>query len=152
VAARVTLTVKEGLQRGRRFVLDKAGPSVIGRTEDCSVRLSGGLDYQLVSRRHCLLDIDPPEVRVRDLGSRNGTYVNGRLIGRRQGAEMRPDGAEVIDPGYPLSDGDELRLGPVVFGIHLDVPAGSLRKGPAVPGKHEPVPPGEGKLRGQQRL
>jgi eukaryotic-like serine/threonine-protein kinase len=150
MAARVTLTVKEGLQRGRRFVLDKAGPAVIGRTEGCSVRLSGGLDYQLVSRRHCLLDIDPPEVRVRDLGSRNGSYVNGRLIGRRPGAEMPPDRTEVIDPGYPLSDGDELRLGPVVFGIRLDVPAGSLRKDTGAPRKGEPVQPGEGTLRGQQ--
>jgi eukaryotic-like serine/threonine-protein kinase len=152
MAARVTLTVKEGLQRGRRFVLDKAGPSVIGRTEDCSVRLSGGLDYQLISRRHCLLDIDPPEVRVRDLGSLNGTYVNGRLIGRRQTDELPQDSTEVIDPGYPLSDGDELQLGPVVFGIHLDVPEGPPRKGTAVPGGHEPVQPGDGRLQSPDSL
>jgi pSer/pThr/pTyr-binding forkhead associated (FHA) protein len=152
MAARVTLTVKEGLQRGRRFVLDKVGPSVIGRTEDCSVRLSGGLDYQLVSRSHCLLDIDPPEVRVRDLGSLNGTYVNGRLIGRQQEAEMPQDSTEVIDPGYPLSDGDELRLGPVVFGIHLDVPEGPPRKVTAAPGGREPVQPGDGRLQVQDSL
>jgi eukaryotic-like serine/threonine-protein kinase len=152
MAARVTLTVIEGLQRGRRFVLDKPGPSVIGRHEDCSVRLSGGLDCQLVSRRHCLLDINPPEVRVRDLGSLNGTYVNGRLIGRRQEAERPQDSTEVIDPGYPLSDGDELRLGPVVFGIHFDVPEGPPRKGTAAPGRREPVPPGDGRLQRQDNL
>ena len=125
MVARVTLTVKEGLQRGRRFVLDKAGLSAIGRAEDCPVHLSGGLDYQLVSRHHCLLDINPPEVRVRDLGSLNGTYVNGRLIGRRDQNEMPGDATELIEPGYPLADGDELRLGPVVFGIRVDVPAGA---------------------------
>jgi hypothetical protein len=35
----------------------------------------------------------------------------------------RPDTTEVIDPGYPLAEGDELQLGPVVFRVHLDLPA-----------------------------
>jgi pSer/pThr/pTyr-binding forkhead associated (FHA) protein len=128
MAARVTLTVKEGLQRGRRFVLDQVGKLVIGRTEDCSVRLSGGLDYQLVSRHHCLLDVNPAEVRVRDLGSLNGTYVNGFLIGRRPKSDVAEDATEMIDSGYPLADGDELQLGPVVFDIHLDLPGAPAKK------------------------
>jgi pSer/pThr/pTyr-binding forkhead associated (FHA) protein len=138
MAVRVTLTVKEGLQRGRRFVVEKPGPSVIGRNEDCSVRLSGGLDYQMISRHHCLLDVEPPEVRVRDLGSLNGTYVNGRLIGRRPKGEKAEDATERIDPGCPLADGDELQLGEVVFGIQLNVPEGPPRKGAAVPGGPHP--------------
>jgi pSer/pThr/pTyr-binding forkhead associated (FHA) protein len=152
MTARVTLTVKEGLQRGRRFVLDRPGKSVIGRTEDCSVRLCGGLDYQLVSRHHCLLDINPPEVRVRDLGSLNGTYVNGRLIGRRPGADVGADATETIEPDYPLADGDELQLGPIVFGIHLDIAAGAPRKGPPAPRKREPAGAGDGSFLGQEGL
>jgi pSer/pThr/pTyr-binding forkhead associated (FHA) protein len=152
MTARVTLTVKEGLQRGRRFVLDRPGKSVIGRTEDCSVQLSGGLDYQLVSRHHCLLDINPPEVRVRDLGSLNGTYVNGRLIGRRPRGEVVDDVTEMIDPGWPLAEGDELQLGPVVFGIHLDLPAGSSRKSSPAYGRSDPAGSGEGGFLGQEGL
>jgi pSer/pThr/pTyr-binding forkhead associated (FHA) protein len=117
------LTVKVGTQRGRKFVLDRSGPWVIGRTEDCGVQLCGGIEYQLISRHHCELDVEPPAVRVRDLGSLNGTYVNERLVGRRERGPQRPDATEVIDPGYPLEEGDELRLGPVVFRVHLDVPA-----------------------------
>jgi pSer/pThr/pTyr-binding forkhead associated (FHA) protein len=150
--ARVTLTVKEGLQRGRRFVVDRPGKSVIGRTDDCSVHLSGGLDYQLVSRHHCLLDIDLPEVRVHDLGSLNGTYVNGRLIGRRPSRETAEDATETIDPGCPLADGDELRLGPVVFGIRLDIPGGHAKKIAPAPRMGEPAWPGEGGFLGQEGL
>lgn len=123
MVARVMLTIEEGTQRGRKFVLDRAKHWVIGRNEDCSLQLAGGIEYQLVSRRHCALDFDPAAVRVRDLGSLNGTYVNGRLIGRREKDPERPDATEVIDPGYPLAEGDELRLGPVTFRVHLDVPA-----------------------------
>jgi pSer/pThr/pTyr-binding forkhead associated (FHA) protein len=117
------LTVKEGTQRGRKFVLKDSDRWVIGRTEDCSVQLSGGIEYQLISRRHCELDLEPPLVRVRDLGSLNGTYVNGKLVGRRGRGPARPDATEVLDSGYPLAEGDELRLGPVVFNVHLDIPA-----------------------------
>jgi pSer/pThr/pTyr-binding forkhead associated (FHA) protein len=37
-----------------------------------------------ISRYHCLLDINSPDIRVRDLGSLNGTIVNGKKIGQRQ--------------------------------------------------------------------
>lgn len=38
------------------------------------------LDSELVSRRHAVLLTDGPFVTIRDLGSRNGTHVNGRRI------------------------------------------------------------------------
>jgi len=31
-----------------------------------------------------LLDINPPDIRVRDFGSKNGTFVNGEKIGQRE--------------------------------------------------------------------
>jgi pSer/pThr/pTyr-binding forkhead associated (FHA) protein len=37
----------------------------------------------MISRYHCLLDINPPDIRIRDFDSLNGTYVNGECIGRR---------------------------------------------------------------------
>jgi pSer/pThr/pTyr-binding forkhead associated (FHA) protein len=44
------------------------------------VQLSGTQRDRLISRRHCRLDIDPPLVRIEDLGSSNGTYVNGQRV------------------------------------------------------------------------
>jgi pSer/pThr/pTyr-binding forkhead associated (FHA) protein len=119
------LTVKEGTQRGRKFVLDRSAHWVIGRMDDCSVKLSGGIEYQLISRHHAALDVEPRAVLVRDLGSLNGTYVNGKLVGRRHQGLVPEDGTEVLDPGQPLADGDELRLGPVTFDVRVEVPATS---------------------------
>jgi pSer/pThr/pTyr-binding forkhead associated (FHA) protein len=54
-------------------------------------------------------------VRVCDLGSLNGTFVNGVCVGRRD-LRSRPD--DYFTPGvpdHPLGDGDELRVGDTVF-------------------------------------
>jgi pSer/pThr/pTyr-binding forkhead associated (FHA) protein len=53
------------------------GKLLIGRAEDCDVRP----DSEFVSGYHCVLLVDDYTLRVRDLGSRNGTLVNGRRIG-----------------------------------------------------------------------
>jgi pSer/pThr/pTyr-binding forkhead associated (FHA) protein len=34
----------------------------------------------LISRRHCQLLLDPTSLKLQDLGSRNGTYLNGKRI------------------------------------------------------------------------
>lgn len=46
---------------------------MIGREEDCHLRPKS----ELVSRHHCVFSIDDYAVRLRDLGSTNGTFVNG---------------------------------------------------------------------------
>jgi pSer/pThr/pTyr-binding forkhead associated (FHA) protein len=72
-----------------------------------------------------LLEIDPPDIRVRDLGSRNGTFVNGESIGQRSEVES-PD---EIDPrAFPergLHDGDELKVGHTVFRVQITEPKGA---------------------------
>jgi pSer/pThr/pTyr-binding forkhead associated (FHA) protein len=50
---------------------------LIGRAEDCDLRLEG----DFVSRHHCILLLDEYTLRLRDLGSKNGTFVNGRRVG-----------------------------------------------------------------------
>jgi pSer/pThr/pTyr-binding forkhead associated (FHA) protein len=53
------------------------GKFLIGREVDCHLRSDSGS----VSRHHCVLLLDEYTLRIRDLGSKNGTYVNGRRIG-----------------------------------------------------------------------
>jgi pSer/pThr/pTyr-binding forkhead associated (FHA) protein len=50
---------------------------IIGREEDCHLRP----DSEFLSRHHCALLLDDYTLRIRDLGSKNGTFVNGRRIG-----------------------------------------------------------------------
>jgi len=116
--AKVTLTVLGGALDGTEFEFDKPSRCVIGRSEDCSVRLPNrGWAFQMVSRHHCQLEVDPPCIRVRDLGSRNGTYVNDRLIGVRAPEESPESAAAIASFGYELHDEDILAIGPVHFRV-----------------------------------
>lgn len=51
-------------------------PFLIGRAGDCHLKLG----CSMVSRRHCELIVDGDRVVVRDLASRNGTYVNDEPV------------------------------------------------------------------------
>jgi pSer/pThr/pTyr-binding forkhead associated (FHA) protein len=115
----ITFEVTAGTQCGKRYVFKRPASCVAGRAEDCSIRLSGAFEHCLVSRHHCLLDIDPPRIRVQDLGSRNGTFVNGRLIGHRTSRDPVEQEAEPPSAGCELKDGDELGLGPVVLRVGI---------------------------------
>ena len=49
---------------------------LIGREQDCQLRPNS----DMVSRHHCVFSVDDYSVRLRDLGSTNGTLVNGERI------------------------------------------------------------------------
>ncbi|MGL4514539.1 MAG: SpoIIE family protein phosphatase [Lacipirellulaceae bacterium] len=69
------LRIVSGVEPGKRFPLT-APQSVIGRSSDCEV----ALDVAAVSRRHAVVHRDGDAFSVEDLGSRNGTFVNGERI------------------------------------------------------------------------
>jgi serine/threonine-protein kinase len=74
---RVTLRVLEGPYRGREFNFDHHDTFLIGRSENAHLYLP---DDRFFSRHHCLLEIAPPQCFLRDLGSTNGTFVNGQKV------------------------------------------------------------------------
>ncbi|MCA8959958.1 MAG: sigma 54-interacting transcriptional regulator [Planctomycetes bacterium] len=71
----VRLTVLRGKDAGqvRRFRMESGDQVVIGRHEDCDLPLWD----ESASRRHALLEISGGALRIVDLGSSNGLYVNG---------------------------------------------------------------------------
>lgn len=82
-----------GTTFGRVFPLK--GTTVLGRHSDCDVHVSGNE----VSRHHCKIHLKPNGLTIEDLGSANGTYVNGKRV----------DNSTTIKPG------DELRIDNVRF-------------------------------------
>jgi len=85
---------------GQRKEFDvRRAESTLGRGTDCTFRIPL-LD---VSRNHCKLTLGEGEVRVRDLASSNGTFVNDRRINETT-----------------LSPGDRLSVGPVAFTVQID--------------------------------
>src|SRR5436305_8482918 len=73
----VTLRVLSGPHAGRSFIFDQHDTFLIGRAETAHLCLP---DDRYFSRNHCLLEIAPPRCFLRDLGSTNGTYVNGQKV------------------------------------------------------------------------
>jgi len=72
--------------------------TIVGRRQDCGLRIA----TKDVSRQHCEFEVGG-SVALRDLGSTNGTYVNGKRI-----AETK------------LKAGDRVSIGPVVFVLQVD--------------------------------
>ena len=84
------------LEEGTSSELHVDRPVVsIGRAVDNDVRLTSGL----VSRHHCRIESGPDGVWVVDLGSANGTFVNGQRV----------SGPTVLSPG------DAVQFGAVQF-------------------------------------
>ena len=119
--ASVTLKVKNGKLAGKTYEFGDPCRCLIGRACDCEIRLPEGPEFLTASRHHCLLDIDPPEIRVRDSGSTNGTFVNGMQIGRPATWHLPPETLSKPCFDYELSDGDELTVGGTVFEVHVAV-------------------------------
>jgi pSer/pThr/pTyr-binding forkhead associated (FHA) protein len=94
----VLLRVVQGKPQGHclRFA---AGEFVFGRGPECHIRPNS----EWVSRQHCLLLVDDGGAHLRDLGSTNGTLVNGSLL----------------EGQLTLHDGDILQLGQLVLEVVL---------------------------------
>lgn len=86
------LIVLEGQQVGRRYVVEDA--ATIGRVEGVTIQI----DDPMASRRHAIVRDDGTNWRVIDLGSQNGTWVNGKRIQEQ-----------------PLQFGDRLQVGETLF-------------------------------------
>jgi hypothetical protein len=107
----VTLLVSRGPLAGREFVFREATNCIIGRSKDCTITLPALAEHLDISRRHCLVQIEPSAVRVRDLGSLNGTCINGKKIGQRADHEAPTWDSDAGLPTVAVADGDEIQLG-----------------------------------------
>jgi DNA-binding winged helix-turn-helix (wHTH) protein len=87
-------TVKLWLVVERRQIPLLEGPNVIGRGEDAAIQM----DSPGVSRYHARILVAGADATLEDLGSKNGSFVNGELVTTRR-----------------LSDRDEIRLGATVL-------------------------------------
>src|SRR5438105_4540658 len=75
---RVTLTVVTGPHEGKVFTLSGHEMFLVGRSKRCHFQLDRKDMY--FSRAHFLIEANPPLCRLSDMGSRNGTYRNGKRV------------------------------------------------------------------------
>jgi len=94
----VNLVVFKKGDAGKRLSLP-SNVTVIGRRSSCDLQVP----LPIVSRKHCQISEVDGQLRIRDLGSRNGTYLNGERVG------------EAV-----LRAGDSIRIGPLTFVFQID--------------------------------
>jgi pSer/pThr/pTyr-binding forkhead associated (FHA) protein len=106
----VHMRVVQGRPRGK-YLRFPEGEFVFGRGPECHVRPNS----HSVSRQHCLVRVNADGVVIRDLGSTNGTLVNG---------------TRVVEE-CTLKDGDYLQFGPLVLQLVIG----------EIAARHENTPP-----------
>jgi hypothetical protein len=134
--ARVALIVTQSENSAQEFDFTERTTCIIGRSRDCYPRLVLKENPHTVSRHHCLLDINPPDIRIRDFGSLNGTYVNGQIIGRRDKHQTKVEGSQLTLPEHDLKDGDEIRILDTVFSVSIYVPTVCEQCSAEIPDEH----------------
>jgi pSer/pThr/pTyr-binding forkhead associated (FHA) protein len=98
-----------GAERTREVSIPKE-EFLIGRGMDCDLRVND----EDISRHHCLIRVRAQEAILSDLGSSNGTFVNGKRVLSQ----------------VALHSGDEIRLGKYRFLVDLGDKPGGVYKIP----------------------
>jgi pSer/pThr/pTyr-binding forkhead associated (FHA) protein len=73
--------------------------TLIGRRQECDLCIP----LSIISRKHCEISIEQNKLMIRDLHSKNGTFVNGQQV----------------EDAY-LNPGDRIKFGPVTFVVQID--------------------------------
>ena len=100
---KITLRVVAGPHDGKEFVFEGHDTFLVGRSADAHLQMAAEDPY--FSRRHFLVEMNPPRCRMIDLNSRNGTLKNGTRV---QTADIQ--------------DGDVIKAGHTVFKVSITAP------------------------------
>lgn len=104
---KITIEIIKGEGAGQKFEYEDAERIFVGRQADCGIVLP----EKTVSRYHCLLDINPPTVKLQDFGSLNGTFLNDVKIGQRERDKSWEEASRDAHKEYELHDGDVIGIG-----------------------------------------
>ena len=119
MSAQVQLKISQGEDIGKIFAFTEHDTFVFGRMDDCHACIA---DDTQVSRHHFILEINPPAACLRDLGSLNGTWVNGEKCGARKAGETPEQGAKRRYPEVTLRHGDRIKVGRTELEVSIEQP------------------------------
>ncbi len=98
---RITLTVTSGPHQGKLFSFENHDTFLVGRGKRAHFRLP--FEDKYFSRIHFMVEVNPPQCRLLDMGSTNGTFVNGQKV-------------TTVD----LRHGDQIKGGDTVIAVRFE--------------------------------
>jgi serine/threonine-protein kinase len=113
---RITLTVTAGPHKGQVFTFAGHDTFLVGRSKRAHFRLP--MKDKYFSRIHFMVEVNPPKCRLMDMGSTNGTLVNGTAV-----------------PTADLKNGDRIQAGRTVLRVAVEdgeTPATATSQAPAL--------------------
>ena len=112
---RVRLEVTKGPAAGKLFTFEQPDIFVFGRGEEahCSIPSDSG-----ISRTHFMIQFNPPDCTLTDLGSFNGTTVNDTHYGGKSDSARKVPERKPACP-VRLRDGDRIRAGNSHFRVGI---------------------------------
>jgi serine/threonine protein kinase len=122
---KVSLTVTAGPHEGQAFEFREHDTFIVGRSKNAHFRLPH--KDKTFSRFHFMVEMNPPQCRLMDMASTNGTKLNGEKVTTTD-----------------LKDGDTIRAGQTVFAVSIEPEKPDLEPPPhehhdhSYPTRHEP--------------
>lgn len=117
----IRLKIVAGPMKGREFQFSEHDLFIFGRNEaTCHAALK---DDPYISRHHFVLEVKPPLARLRDLGSRNGTKVNGEKHGGRLDPFSLDQTGKGTGKTVDLNHNDKIVAGKTTFRLEIEQPS-----------------------------
>lgn len=95
----------------KEWVYTEPDNVLVGRAADNHIATVNEGVYKQISRYQAQFTVRPPQIYVKDFGSKNGTFVNGVCIGKREKNETPEEGQKRVYPQHELKNGDVFSLG-----------------------------------------
>jgi len=114
---KIVIKIITGPLSGKEMIFDRYETIMLGRLPECHISIS---DDQSISRYHFMLEINPPLAKLKDLGSLNGTWVNGIQLGGRHKSENSSQ--HINKKEVALNDGDKIEVGNTIIEVRIKEP------------------------------
>jgi pSer/pThr/pTyr-binding forkhead associated (FHA) protein len=106
ISTGVILTATQGDLTGQSFKFNSPNLITIGRHPFCDIQLSD----RTVSRYHCFLKINNTEIKIKDLNSKNGTYLNGEKLKYLGSPQISLTNIVRENDGYAIANRDRIKV------------------------------------------
>jgi hypothetical protein len=111
--SRVFIKILNGKRQGKTLAFSDHRICVFGRANDCYEVLP---DDERISRRHFMLEVNPPNISIQDLKSRNGTIV--LRCAQKDKIALHSSGLQIMQ----VYHGDKIQIGDIVLEIYVEAP------------------------------